>query len=90
MLAKEGLVRCTVLPPRDLYHLVQTCRCNDRLLFCLFRTSAESGTQEQYRHQTSSERALNATCVVDEVRFAVEHGYRIFKIQEFYEYEVKQ
>lgn len=30
MLAK-GLVRCTVLPPRDLYHPVLPYRCNGRL-----------------------------------------------------------
>jgi hypothetical protein len=31
-----------------------------------------------------------ATWVVDEVRVAVERGYRILKIHEFYEYEVTQ
>lgn len=37
-----------------------------------------------------SERALTATRVVDEVRLAVEPSYRVLKIHEFYEYEVKQ
>jgi hypothetical protein len=36
------------------------------------------------------QRALNGTWVVDEVRVAVEHGYRVLKIHEFYEYEVTQ
>jgi hypothetical protein len=40
MLAKEGLVRCMVLPPRDLYHLVLPYRCNGRQLFCLCSTCA--------------------------------------------------
>jgi hypothetical protein len=35
---------------------------------------------------TSSERALTATWVVDEVRVAFEHGYLVLKINEFYEY----
>jgi hypothetical protein len=30
MLAKEGLVLGTVLPPRDLYHLMLPYRCNGR------------------------------------------------------------
>jgi hypothetical protein len=64
MLAK-GLVRCTVLPPRDLYHPVLPYRCNGRLLFCLCRTCAESGSQEQCYHETTSERALTATWIVN-------------------------
>jgi hypothetical protein len=36
------------------------------------------------------ERALTATWVVDEVRFAAEHGYSVLKIHEFYEYEITQ
>jgi hypothetical protein len=36
------------------------------------------------------ERALTATWVVDEVRSAVQHGYNVSKIHEFYEYEVTQ
>jgi hypothetical protein len=39
---------------------------------------------------TSSERALTATWLVDEVRVAVEHGYLVLKIHEFYEYEITQ
>jgi hypothetical protein len=90
MLAKEGLVRWTVLPLRDLYHSVLPYRCNGRLLFCLCRKCAESGCQEECCHVTSSERSLTATCVVDEVRVAVKHGYLVLKIYEFYEYEITQ
>jgi hypothetical protein len=43
MLAKEGLVQCTVLPPRDLYHPVLPYRCNGRLLFCFCRNCEELG-----------------------------------------------
>jgi G:T-mismatch repair DNA endonuclease (very short patch repair protein) len=71
MLAKEGLVRCTVLPPKNLYHPVLPYRCNGRLLFCLCRTCAEAGSQEQCSHVTDLERALTATWVADEVRLAV-------------------
>ena len=74
MLAKEELVRCMVLPPRDLYHPVLPYRCNGRLLFCLCRTCAESGSQGRCCHETASERALTATWVVDDVEFAVQHG----------------
>jgi hypothetical protein len=39
---------------------------------------------------TVLERALTGTWVVDELRIAVEHGYCLIKIYEFYEYEVTQ
>jgi hypothetical protein len=39
---------------------------------------------------TCSERALTSTWVVDDVRGAVEHGYLVLKINEFYEYEITQ
>ena len=63
-------------------------RCNGRLLFCLCRTWAESSSQGRCSHEKASERALTATWVVDEVRVAVQHGYTVLKIHEFYEYEV--
>jgi len=90
MLAKEGLMRCTVLPPRDLYHPVLPYRCNGRLLFRLCRTCAESGSQDQFSHNTVSERALTATWIMHEVRLLVDRGYRVLKIHEFYEDEVTQ
>jgi hypothetical protein len=73
MLVKEGLVRYTVLQPRDLYHPVLPYRCNSRLLFCLCRTCTELGSQEQCCHVRTLERALTANWVVDGVQVAVEH-----------------
>jgi len=90
MLAKEGLVRCTVLSPRDFYHPVLPYRCNGHLLFCLYGTCAKSGSQELRCHETTVERAVTTTWLVDEVRVAIQHGYNVFNIHEFYKYEVTQ
>jgi len=90
MLGKRGLVRCTVLPPRDLYHPLLSYRSNGRLLFCLCISCAESESQEQCSHETMSDRALTATWVVDEVKLAVYRGYLVVEIHEFYEFEVTQ
>jgi hypothetical protein len=35
MLYKEGLMKCTVLPPKRIYHPVLLFHCNTKLLFCL-------------------------------------------------------
>ena len=40
MLQKQGLVKCTVLPPTRLYHPVLPYRWNNKLLFCLCRSCA--------------------------------------------------
>jgi hypothetical protein len=39
MLKKEGLIKCSILPPRQLYHPVLLYRCNQKLLFWLCRTA---------------------------------------------------
>jgi len=42
MLAKEGLVLSTVLPPRDLYHPVLPYRRNGRFLFYVGRAPSRA------------------------------------------------
>ena len=39
-LQMEGLIKCTIVPPMDLYHPLLPFRCNKKLLFCLCRTCA--------------------------------------------------
>jgi len=40
-LQMEGLIKCTVVPPKDLFHSVVPYRWNKKLLFCLCRTCVE-------------------------------------------------
>lgn len=86
--AKE-LVRCTMLPPRTCIirccHTGATVACYSALQVVL-----GIGSQERCIHETVSERALTATWFVDKFRVAVDRGYRVIKIHEFYEYEVTQ
>jgi len=35
MLSKEGLIKCTVLPPKRLYHPVLPFRCNKIFIFSM-------------------------------------------------------
>jgi len=41
-------------------------------------------------HTADEERALTCTCEIEEVWLAVEKGYRVVEIYEFYEYQVTQ
>jgi hypothetical protein len=82
MLAKEGLVRCTVLPPRKLVLSGAAIQVQRSSTVLPVQDVAESGYQDQSNHDTVSKKALTATCVVDEVRLGEDRGYRVFKIHE--------
>ena len=89
MLEKEGLIKCRVLPPERLYHPVLPFRCNNKLLFCLCRSCAvERNIEDDCAHETADERGLTGTWVLDEVRRAVEKGYKVLEVFEVYEYDV--
>lgn len=86
----EGLVKCTVLPPRDLYIPVLPYRAHGRLMFPLCRSCCEMLNQDPCDHDLVSDRQFSGTWVVDELRKAVEHGYQIENVTEIYQYEMIQ
>jgi hypothetical protein len=90
-LKMEGLMNCTIVPPKNLYHPVLPFRCRKKLLFCLCRTCVlQQNTGDECRHYSDAERALTGTWVIDEVRLAVEKGYKLLDVHEVYEYQVTQ
>ena len=87
----NGLIKCTIVPPMDLYYPVLLFRCNKKLLFCLCRTCAfKQFVRGPCQHFSDTERAISGTWVLDEVTMAVSNGYRILEIHEVYEYAVTQ
>ena len=81
----DGLIKCKVLPPTDLFHPVLPMRVNGKLLFPLCRTCAGEG-QEHCDHN-EEERALTGTWVSIELEKAVEKGYKILKRYSAWHYE---
>ena len=91
MLQKDGLIKCSILQPKRLYHPVLPYRCKIRLMFCLCRTcTTEQNRTADSTHDSVAERTLVGTWVMDEVRLAVEKGYQIVVVYEVYEYDVTQ
>jgi len=85
-----GLMKCTMLSPKNLYHPVLPFRYK-KLLFCLFRSCVqEHNTTIEYQHLRDAERCLEGTWMIDDVRLAVHRGHKVLEIQEFYQYEVTQ
>jgi len=82
-LRMDGLIKCSIVP-------VLLFGCNNKLIFCLCRTYVLISFSEEYMHTEDEERSLTSTCVMDEVRLAVEKGYRFLEIYEIYEYQVTQ
>ena len=85
----EGIIKCKVLPPQNLYHPVLPMKQNDKLMFSLCRTCSEGLNQEECRH-TNEERAMIGTWVADEVRKAVQMGYQITEIYEIWQYTTER
>ena len=83
-------VKCTIVSPQKLYHPVLPYGFNKKLTFCLCRTCVETCSTGDCTHTEDKNRALTGTWVMDEVRLAVEKGYRILDIYEVYEYQVTQ
>jgi len=71
---REGIIKCKVLPPRRLYHPVLPYKSNSKLMLPLCSASADTMNQGKCTHY-DEERCIFVTCVLDEVRKAVEMGY---------------
>ena len=59
-------------------------------MFCLCISCVQTASIEEFVHTKDEDRHLTVTWVMDEVRLAVEKGYRILEIYEVYEYQVTQ
>ena len=89
ILSKDGLINCTVLPCKILYHPVLPYRCNYKLLFCLFRTCAdECNFSCECVYVLRVQRSLTSTWFLDEDKLAIQNGYKVLDTKEVYEYEV--
>ena len=76
-----GFVKCTVLPPQNLYHPVLPYRSQSRLLFPLCRTCADTHQTEQCMH-TIAERSITGTWITPELDHAIQRGYTVTAMYE--------
>ena len=85
-----GLIKCKILPPRELYHpvLPHKIKCDKayKLMFPLCISCAKIKQQEKCQHN-SDEREFIGTWTTDEVNKAIEKGYRIIKTYEVWHFD---
>ena len=72
----QGLLKCKILPPSHLYHLLLPARIYGKLMFVLCRTCGEEGAQGNCAH-TDEERALMGTWVSMEIDKGLALGYKM-------------
>ena len=82
----EGIIKCTVLPPRGLHVPLLPAHVNDKLMFVLCKTCAESENQGRCTH-SAQQRSLTGTWVSVELQRAVQLGYVILTIFEAWQYD---
>ncbi|XP_067205345.1 uncharacterized protein [Linepithema humile] len=81
----EGLVRCKVLAPRDLFHPMLPYRVRGKLLFALCRSCCETFSRQDCTH-VPFEREFTGTWVSCELRKALEKGYFVSEVSEIWQY----
>ena len=83
----NGVIKCTVLPPRDLFIPVLPHRSGGKLMFPLCRTCAETESKELCHHEDPTLRQLTGTWYAPELQLAIlEKGYRLLAVHEVYQY----
>ncbi|XP_046391641.1 uncharacterized protein LOC124159770 [Ischnura elegans] len=81
----EGL-KCSILPPTSLYHPVLPVRVSEKLMFPLFMKCATTRAQTDCSHE-ENERAITGTWVSEEIKMAVNKGYKILEMHEAWHYD---
>lgn len=81
-----GFVKCSVLPPRGLYHPILPFRCHNKLMFPLCAACAVEENQETVCGHSDAERQLDGVWVSFELEKAVEKGYKIISICEVWHF----
>ncbi|XP_070560096.1 uncharacterized protein [Ptychodera flava] len=84
-----GLVKCRVLPPRNLYFPVLPLRVEKKLMFPLCRICADTKQQSPCEHN-DEQRSFVGTWTTPELAKAVEKGYKIVKVFEVWHYRERE
>ena len=81
-----GVDKAKILPPTRLYHLVLPYISNDKLMFPLCRTCADTENQNDCSCN-DEKRTTTGTWCNPEIELACSMGYEIVKIYEVYHFE---
>ncbi|XP_055371983.1 uncharacterized protein LOC129605968 [Condylostylus longicornis] len=83
----DGLFKCSVLPPQNLWLPILPIRANNKMLMVLCRTCAERENVVSKCTHNDTERMLFGTWTDMELKLSVKYGYKIVEIHEFWHYD---
>ena len=81
----EGIIKCKVLPPDDLFHPILQVHCNGKMMFPLCMKCAEDSS-DKCSH-SKEERSLVGTWVTFELFKALDCGYRLLYVYEIWHFD---
>jgi hypothetical protein len=81
----DGLIFCSVNPPRDLYFPILPLRINNKLVFTLCHSCAKNNSN--VCQHNIEERKLIGVWTTPELKKALEFGYEIIRIFEIWHFE---
>ena len=81
-------MKCKIVPPTKLYHPVLPYRYARNCYSACAEHVSKNNAKSECKHRSDAERCLEGTWVIDEVRSAVDKGYKVLEILEVYEYQV--
>jgi hypothetical protein len=81
-----GIIKCTMLAPKDLYLPVLPVHAGGKLLFPLCRSCAETSNRNSCHH-CEEERAIQGTWFSEEVKLAIAKGYKLMEIHSVWHFE---
>ncbi len=84
----QGLIKCKILPAKQIFHPVLPVKISNKLMFPLCHECAINENQENCDH-SQEQRSIVGTWVVDEVKAAIKQGYEILEFFEMVEYQIK-
>ena len=84
-----GIIKCQILPPKDLYLPVLPLKINNKLIFTLCMACAKDQINNFKCSHDDSLRTLTGTWVSLEIDKALEMGYKLVKYEEIYEFSGK-
>ena len=84
-----GIIKCKILPPKDLYLPVLPLNINNKLVFTLCYTCALNQENNFDCMHQASERALEGTWCSLEIDKALEKGYKLIEYQQVWEFVEK-
>src|SRR5690606_9409537 len=84
-----GFVHCKVLPPKNLYHPVLGTNARNKFIFPLCRKCAEEADSTKTCDHDENQRYLEDIWTTEELKKAIEKGYKILKIYNVINYKEK-